>query len=311
MNDYTKWYGELEVQRLMVSDRWRTDAFARAIQEVVTAGDVVVDLGTGTGILAMFAARAGASKVYAIDEADIATMAVELIQMNGLEESIEVFHGSAAKFQIQEKADLIISEWLGHMAFVEGMVDDLLGVRDRVLKPGGRMLPSAVEVMLAPIDDPVLYSNHGPGFWRRLIHDVDLSILEELELKQGRGFQTFIDAASLLSVPSPIVAMDMRRAAPGDQWTTGKIDFEVKRDGVLNGFVGWFVAELSENVILDTGPNHPQTHWSQMYLPFPPQIAEKGSHLSVDYQLARHPEYWRSLEVTIELGDCIQRYIVD
>lgn len=68
MEYYFKRYGDLELQRRMVADRPRTDAFAAAIREVVRPTDTVLDVGTGTGILAMLAARAGARKVYAIDQ---------------------------------------------------------------------------------------------------------------------------------------------------------------------------------------------------------------------------------------------------
>ena len=73
-NYYLKPYGDVELQRRMVSDRPRTDAFAAAIREVVKPGDVVLDVGTGTGILAMLAAKAGAREVHAIDATDIAAV---------------------------------------------------------------------------------------------------------------------------------------------------------------------------------------------------------------------------------------------
>ncbi len=89
MDDYLKPYGDIELQRRMVSDRPRTNAFAAAIREVVQPGDVVLDVGTGTGILAMFAAKAGARKVYAIDVTDIAEVATDLVKANGLSDQIQ------------------------------------------------------------------------------------------------------------------------------------------------------------------------------------------------------------------------------
>ncbi len=89
MDNYLKPYGDIELQRRMVSDRPRTNAFAAAIREVVQPGDVVLDVGTGTGILAMFAAKAGARKVYAIDATDIAEVATDLVKANGLSDQIQ------------------------------------------------------------------------------------------------------------------------------------------------------------------------------------------------------------------------------
>src|SRR5688500_18130745 len=115
----------------MVADRPRTDAFAAAIREVVRPTDVVLDVGTGTGILAMLAARAGARKVYAVDQSDIADAAARLVVENRLADRVEVIKGQASELQLPEKADVLISEWLGHVAFVEGMLPDVLSARNR------------------------------------------------------------------------------------------------------------------------------------------------------------------------------------
>src|SRR5688572_9797615 len=98
----------------MVADRPRTDAFAAAISEVVRPTDIVLDVGTGSGILAMLAARAGARKVYAIDQSNIAVTAARLVVENRLDDRIEVIKGAADTLVLPEKVDLIISEWLGH-----------------------------------------------------------------------------------------------------------------------------------------------------------------------------------------------------
>lgn len=110
MDNYLKPYGDIELQRRMVSDRPRTDAFAAAIHEVVQPGDVVLDVGTGTGILAMFAAKAGARKVYAIDATDITEVAIDLVKANGLSDQIQILHGRAGELQLDQKVDLIVSE---------------------------------------------------------------------------------------------------------------------------------------------------------------------------------------------------------
>src|SRR5688572_17329942 len=118
MEYYFKRYGDLELHRRMIADRWRTECFARAIAEAVKKTDVVLDIGTGTGILAMFAAKAGAKRVYAIDQAEIAQTAANLVKANGFGDRVKVFRGPAGELKLEEKVDLLISEWLGHLAFV-------------------------------------------------------------------------------------------------------------------------------------------------------------------------------------------------
>lgn len=312
MGDYLQNYGELEVQRRMVSDGTRTDAFADAIREVVRPGDVVVDIGTGTGVLAMLAARAGAKRVHAIDASDIARVAEELVRANGLDDVVKVTYGDASYLEVDEQANVLVSEWLGSFGFVEAMLGDVLAARDRLLAPNGIMLPAAVEVLLAPVGDPVIYAHDGPGFWRTPIHGLDFSRLEQAELRQGRAVQIWLTQASLLAPGATLVRLDdMVTAKVEDQWQSGELEFEIQRDGVLDGFSGWFETRLSPSVLLDTAPGEPETHWRQTYLPFPPQPVRRGERLTVAWQTAPDPDYRRDVELRLQVGERELHYRVE
>ncbi|MBX2812990.1 MAG: 50S ribosomal protein L11 methyltransferase [Myxococcales bacterium] len=311
MEYYFLRYGDLELQRRMVSDRWRTDAFARAIAEAVRPGDVVLDVGTGTGILAMLAAKAGAKTVYGVDASEIVQSAANLVKANDLSGTVKILRGPAQELELNEPVDLIVSEWLGHLAFVENMLDDVLVARDRNLVEGGRMLPSKVDVRLAPLDDPYLYFRDGPGAWRNSVHGLDLTSLEPIELRQGRAVQTRIDPSGLLASSSSISRIDLARTSNEGPYGKTSHRFEVTRDGVLNGFAGWFVAQLSEGVVLDTGPQQPETHWSQTWFPFPPQPVRKGQILEVLVDICRDQVEKRYLSVDIRTLDLSQCFVVE
>lgn len=290
MDKYLKVYAEIELQRRMVSDRPRTDAFQAAINEAVQPGDVVLDVGTGTGILAMFAAQAGAKKVYAVDATDIAEIASALVEANGMADRIEVFHGRADDLQLDQEVDLIISEWLGHAAFTESMLPAVLEARDRNLAPNGRMLPSTTRLLIAPMDDPLLYNGEGPGFWRESIHGLDFSSLQAIELAQGRCAQIKVESAALLAPGQAIVDLDLAAVAVEDIRFEGQLTFVPDRDGMLNGFCIWFDAQLSPSVVLDTGPHCPETHWAQTYVSFPPQWVRAGEKLEVNVDFFFDPD---------------------
>lgn len=102
-------------------DDVRTRAFRKAIQKTVKKGDVVVDLGSGSGVLAMFAADAGASKVFSveIDKRNIVTLRSTFFN-NGFSTRIVVVEGDATKIRLPEPVDVIIGEMVA-----TGLVEEL------------------------------------------------------------------------------------------------------------------------------------------------------------------------------------------
>jgi SAM-dependent methyltransferase len=300
---YFERYGDLELQRRMVADRARTSAFAQAIREVVRPGDVVLDVGCGTGVLAMLAARAGARRVVAIDQSGIVQSAANLVKHNDLADRVEVLRGPVAELELDAPVDLLVSEWLGNFALVEDMWADVAAVRDRVLAPDGRMLPESVDLYLAPVDDAVGYFGDGPGFWRSTVEDLDFSPLEELELRQGRAVQARIDASALLASEARVASVDARRDGPDAGQGSGDLELICLRDGQLVGFVGWFEAQLSPSVRLSTGPRALETHWSQTFLPFPPRLVRAGEVLRLRHALSTHPDERRHVSLELGLGE--------
>lgn len=304
-------YGDLELHRRMVSDRRRTQAFAEALYRSISPDTIVLDVGTGTGILAMLAARAGARRVYAVDCAEIIEVARELVRTNGLEGVVEVIRGAAEEVSLGAPVDLIVSEWLGNFALVESMLEDVIAARDRNLSSRGKMIPASVAVMLAPLDDGVLYADDGPGYWRNLVHGLDLTALEKLELAQGKAWQRFVEPGALLASGQPLVTLDLRTARASDACARGCLVFRAMRDGVLNGFCGWFVAELSDAVTLDTAPGLGATHWAQTYVPFIPRRVEKGERIRVEYELEPDPQERRHQRLRLVVDGVEQQCSVE
>jgi SAM-dependent methyltransferase len=312
MEQYFLNYANLEQQRWMVADRTRTDAFAKAIAETVQPGDVVIDVGAGTGILSLFAAKAGAKRVIGVERSDMAILARKLIQRNGFSDRVEIFHGNASDLKLDEPADVIISEWLGHLAYVEGMLRSVINVRDAYLKPNGILLPANVDVMFAPIDDRHLYHEHGPGFWEKDdIHGIDFAFLTQKELNMGHTNQLHVPNKFLLAPGASIHHLDTAAACLGDQWCSGVVEYEIQRDAILNGFVGWFKTRLSSNVYLDTAPHCPRTHWQQTYFPYHPETVTAGQVLRLEYQMMEPLAAERLMNVILRVGRHEINYIVE
>ena len=160
-------YAEIEVHRTMICDRVRTDAFRRAIEAVVRPGDVVLDLGAGSGILSAFG-PCGRGAGRPVERTAVAALAEELAVENGIGEIIEVIHGDVADIALPERVDVIVSEWLGGFGIDEGMLVPVIATHDRWLKPGGVMIPRSVTA------------------WAALVHDRHLD--ETVEFLRGRPY---------------------------------------------------------------------------------------------------------------------------
>lgn len=107
------------------------DAYRTAIlgNESCFKGKTVLDVGTGSGVLAIWAGMAGARKVYAIEATSMAQHARRLVAANGLQDVVVVLEGYMEKIELPEKVDIIISEWMGYFLLREAMFDSVLAAR--------------------------------------------------------------------------------------------------------------------------------------------------------------------------------------
>ena len=200
-------YAEFEVHRTMIRDRVRTEAFRRAIESAVRPGDVVLDVGAGSGILSLFAARAGAARVYAVERTTVAVLAQVLAAANGAAEIVQVIHGDIMDVELPGRVDVIVSEWLGGFGIDEGMLAPVIAARDRWLKPGGVMIPRSVTAWTALVNDR--YSGEMVEFLRDNPYGLKLDDLAEITVNEIFYSGTFRHLAAGDS-----------RSEPGRLWTT-------------------------------------------------------------------------------------------
>lgn len=128
---------------MCLKDRARTEAFRRAIAATVTAGDVVVDAGAGTGILSFFAAAAGAGRVYAVEIDPVMCARLRTsVALNGLGDVVTVIAGDAAQVPLPRGVDVFIGELIdtGLMEEMQVAVINALARRG-VIGPATRMVP--------------------------------------------------------------------------------------------------------------------------------------------------------------------------
>jgi type I protein arginine methyltransferase len=262
-------YAEFEVHRTMIRDRIRTEAFRRAIESVVRPGDIVLDFGAGSGILSVFAAQAGAARVYAVEQTTIAVLAQETVIANGFDEVIHVVQGDVLDIEPPERVDVIISEWLGGFGIDEGMLVPLTAARDRWLKPGGVMIPNSVTAWTALVRDR--YLEEMVNFLRNNPYNLDLNDLVEKTLNEIHYSGSFrhLAVADRGSEPGRLWTTDgelitlEQAAAPSEVETL----LRVTERGTANALALWFSAELAPGISLSVGPGDPPTHWGMTTAP--------------------------------------------
>ncbi len=252
----------IDYHRRILIDGVRVRAFDRAIRERVEPGDVVVDIGTGTGVLACLACRAGAGRVYAIERGDVIQVAREIATANGYSDRITFIQSEATSVDLPEKANVVIGELLGSAGLEENIVEIFAYFCRKWLEPGGRLIPETVEVFFAPWEEPDLHELLAS--WGREHHGLDFGPCRSLSFNQFYSIRTKPDG----KLSEAMTLWDLSLAdvdEPGPLSATA--EFEIERGGVLHGFAAWFTAALSPGTRLSTSPYDPPTCWKQAFFP--------------------------------------------
>ncbi len=247
--------------QMMVYDRARTQAYERAIARTVRSGDVAVDIGTGTGLLAFLCVRAGARRVHAIERSPLVLdWAEELARANGLADRITFHQADSRTVSLPEKAQVVVSELIGYLAFEEGIVGAMLDARERLLEPGGRMIPQRVTLFAAPVSERHAYPSYVEGWGTA--QGIDYSPMRRHALQAL--YQAWLAPGDVLAEPQPAFTADFVRGRRPEQRVEKR--FSVFRSGFINGIGLWFGAKLADGVSLASSPFW-RTHWGQSFAP--------------------------------------------
>ncbi|MGE0039653.1 MAG: 50S ribosomal protein L11 methyltransferase [Vicinamibacterales bacterium] len=292
----------IDEHREYLSDAPRLSAFRRALAEVIRPGDVVLDLASGTGILGYLACQAGAGRVYAIDDGSIVGIARELARANGLSDRVHVIRDISTWATLPERVDVIVTDQIGHLGFDAGLVQYVADARRRMLKPGGRIIPGAIAIHVAPCHhDPV---RDAVEFWTRPVAGLDVSAVRPMASCTGYPYQ--LAASQLLAPAQPIVRIDLS-VAEGEM-LEGEATFAIEAPGTFDGIAGWFVAELAPGVTMTNGPGHPdRINRRQSVLPVDRRMSlEAGDRVAVGLRV-RPTETVLDWRVTVSAPDGTER----
>lgn len=303
--EYFASYADPGVHRLMIQDHARTDAYRRAIEKVAK-GKRVLDIGTGTGILSMFAARAGAERVDAVDSSAIIEIAREIADDNGLGDRIRFHRGRAEELDLDCEYDLVISEWMGFFGLAELMFESVIDARDRYLAPGGKMLPCHLRLQVAPVCDSLVHEDLGIGLWERPVYGFDFSRILETEVRSFITAACDLKPSSLLGPPATVLDLDLNEGTADDFFFTSASKLVIEQEGTVHGFGGWFETDLADDVTLSCSPMQVQTHWRQSFFPVRSFPVERGDVIRFAMQAKRAEVGDQRLPVYFMDGDVLR-----
>lgn len=310
---YFSTYSHYDIHHAMLSDKVRTDSYRDAILRngQLFAGKSVLDVGCGTSILSMFASRAGADRVIAIDQSHIIYYAMDIVNRNKVP-NIEFVKGRLEDTEIPQpdKVDIIVSEWMGYFLLFEGMLDSIIYARDHHLKENGIILPNRCNISLVGFGDEVRHREF-VAFWED-VYGFDMSPLQPDVLKE-----TIIEVCNgehVLTEPVIIAEFDMMTVDYSCSNFVYDFQMAVKKSGKITAFVGYFDTffDLPEAIKFTTGPHSTPTHWKQsiFYIRTPVSVTA-GDVVQGKIFCRRGVKDLRSLNVEIHVFGETHKYALD
>lgn len=266
----------------MLRDAARNAAYRRAIERVVRPGMRVLEIGTGAGLLAMIAARAGATVVTCEENQTIAAAAADIIARNGLSDRITLIRKRSTALTIPEDlpepADLVIHEIFGRTVFDEGVTAALSDARRRLLKPAALAVPPGARVRCMLVRAPKL----PPPATLDQVEGFDLSGFELLARRSVSLTAAQYERLELASGPVSALSMNYDRMPPfGPASETVTVQ---SLGGRIDGMLQWLALDFAggetlENNPFDTGV---ASSWGALYTPLAEPLAtEPGEPLRI------------------------------
>jgi protein arginine N-methyltransferase 1 len=285
----------MSFHRDLLSDTDTQGRFRKAILGAVREGDVVVDLGAGTGVHAVLACEAGASRVYAVESDRVIDLAREIVDRNGCRDRVVFVEGSSTEVEIPERVDVMVAN-LGFDSTLRYLPD----ARDRFLKEDGRIIPRSMELIGAPVECPDSHARD-VAFWKAGCFGVDLEPMWKVAVNTVHVDR--FDVEQLLSLPQALVRAEMREIDGGKM--SGRASYVARRPGAMHGLASWYVQHLDDDTEVSLAPplQLPYPLWHHCFFPLrEPVRLEEGDRVEVEMRLAPYAAAgtYMTWEVTVE-----------
>lgn len=250
---------------VIVRDQMRNHAYEAALRRAVTPESRVLDIGSGTGLLAMMAARAGAGEVITCEQNPaVAEAAGRVLKANGLDR-IRLIDRHSSELDLERDLggpiDVLVSEIVSNNMVGQGCLP-VMEQAARWLKPGGRMIPEAGSVRIA-----LAWSEAAAQRRMGLVEGFDLSAFNTLE-GTAQVHKVGDPGLSIRSSTADLMRFDFRSGGP---FPPGEARAELVSDGrPANGFIQWIRLEMDESITYENRPEPgAKSCWAPLFYPLP------------------------------------------
>jgi len=299
-------YAHFGIHEEMLKDEVRTLTYRNSMyhNKHLFKDKVVLDVGCGTGILSMFAAKAGAKKVIGIDCSSIVEYAKKIVTANHLDDVVEIIKGKVEEVSLPdgiEKVDIIISEWMGYALFYESMLNTVLYARDKWLAKDGLIFPDKATLHVAAIEDRQ-YKDDKINWWDE-VYGFDMSCIRKNAVSEP--LVDLVTPKHVVSNACLIKEVDMYTIKLEDLAFTAPFHIQMRRDDYVQALVVYFDIEFSmceKHVGFSTSPDSRYTHWKQTVFYFDDCITvKKGEEVHGVFACKPNQTNHRDLDFNIDI----------
>lgn len=274
---------------MMLAHTERIEAYAAALERSIGPDSVVLDIGTGTGIFALLACRAGARRVYALDMEDAILVGPEVAAANGYADRIEFIRDLSTNVTLPELADVVVSDIGGALPLFQNHLASIIDARERLLRPGARLIPQT-DILLAALADC-------PDDYRYLTvwdtHSYGFDMTAARELSRNNWWREKARTGRLLTEPQSWGTLDYRTVS--DVNVRGEFTTTVRRSGTAHAIFLWARRIFADGIELSDYLN-PNSLYRRAVFPLrdPTEVAQGDSvHCRIDAFLHGEDYTWR------------------
>ncbi|KAK3101367.1 hypothetical protein FSP39_003033 [Pinctada imbricata] len=300
-------YGHFGIHEEMLKDEVRTLTYRNSMihNKHLFRGKVVLDVGCGTGILCMFAAKAGASKVIGIECSSIIDYAQKIVDDNNFGDVVKLVKGKVEEVALPdgiEKVDIIISEWMGYCLFYESMLNTVIFARDKWLKPGGLIFPDRATLYVTAIEDRQ-YKDDKINFWDN-VYGFDMSVIRKVAISEP--LVDVVDPKQVVTNSCLLKEVDIYTVQAEDLTFTAPFHLQIRRNDYVHALVTFFNIEFTKchkRTGFSTAPEAPYTHWKQTVFYFDQLdlTVKKGEELYGTFKVQPNQKNNRDLDFVVDV----------